>query len=67
MTDPMADLRQDYRNDAKIRKDYFISDTELLMDPTIPHNGQLWHHDRIIVSKARLLEIILQCHDLPLA
>ena len=63
----MADWMQDYRNDAKIRKDYFISDTELLMDPTIPQNGQLWHHDRIIVTKARLFEIISQYHDLPLS
>ena len=60
----MADLRQDYSNDAKIRKDYFISDTELLMNPTIPHNGRLWHHDRIIVPKAILLDIISQYHDL---
>ena len=54
----MADLWPDYLNDTKIRKDYFITDTQFLKDPIIRHNCRLWHHDRIIVRKARLLEII---------
>ena len=64
MTEPMADWWPDYINDTKIRKDYFIPDTELLKDPTIRHNGRLWHQARISVPKARLLEIISQYHDL---
>ena len=63
----MADWCPEYINDTKIRKEYFIPDTELLKDSTIRHNGRLWHHDRIIVHKARLLEIISQYHDLPSA
>ena len=63
----MADWLPDYLNDTKIRKDYFISDTELFEDPTIIHNGRLWHHDRIIVPKTRIQEIISQYHYLHLA
>ena len=65
MTEATADWWPDYLNYTKIRKDYFIHDTELLMDPTIRHNGRPWHNDRIIVPKARLLEIISQYHNLP--
>ena len=60
VTDPMTDWWPDYLNDTKIRKDYFIHDTELLKDHTIRHNGRLCHHDRIIVPKTRLLEFISQ-------
>ena len=41
----MEDWWPDYLNDTKIRKDYFIHDTELLKDHTIRHNGRLWHYD----------------------
>ena len=64
VTEPMVDWWPDYLNDTKIRKDYFIPDTELLKDHTILHKCRLWHHDRIIVPKARLLEIISQYHGL---
>ena len=41
VSEPMTDWWADYLNDTKIRKDYFIPDTELLKDPTIRHNGRL--------------------------
>ena len=41
VTERMADWWTDYLNDTKIRKNYFIPDTELLKDHTIPHNGLL--------------------------
>ena len=63
--EPMADWWPDYLNDTRIRKDFFIICTELWKDPTIRHNGRLWHHDRIIVPKTLFLEIISQYHDIP--
>ena len=65
VTEAMADLWLCYLNDSKIRKEYFIPNTELLKPSTIRHNCRLLHHDRIIVSNASLLEIISQYHNLP--
>ena len=31
------------------------------------HNDRLWDHDRIILPKARINDVIAQCHDLPSA
>ena len=56
---------QNYFNDPKIRKDYFIPDTELLKDPKIKHNSRMWHQDRTIAPKSRLSEIISHYHDMP--
>ena len=49
--EPKADWWPDYLSDTNIRIDNFIPDTELLKDPTIRHNGRLWHHYRIIVPR----------------
>ena len=43
----------------------FYTDTELFKDSTIRHNFRLWHHDRIIVPKAILLEIFPRATTCP--
>ena len=65
VTEPMTYWLQNYFNDPKIRKDYFIPDTELLKDPNIKHNSRTWHQDRTIATKSRLSEIISHYHDMP--
>ena len=67
ITQPPPSWWQDYLNDPLIRKKYFKPGTELLDDPRIFHDEQLWKHDRIIVPKSRVTDLIAMYHDLPSA
>ena len=65
--EPVPSWWPDYLSDNTIRGVHFIPDTELLKDPTMWHHDSLCEHDRIIVPKARINDVIAQCHDLPSA
>ena len=62
ITQPPSSWWQDYLNDPLIRKR-----TSSREDPRIFHDERLWKHDRIIVPKSRVMELIAMYHDLPSA
>ena len=52
--EPAPSWWPDYLSDAPIRRVHFITETELLKDPTTWHHDRLWDYDRTIVHKARI-------------